>query len=60
MISKQKLLQWVKDHQDIYGPPYQDEEEINRFKSALVVLDILRRDINAGEFVVDNGEEVKG
>ncbi|MNW10987.1 hypothetical protein D3C71_2083260 [compost metagenome] len=56
MISKQKLLQWVEDKRFVYSEPYENEEVENMCKQSLHILNALKRSIDLGEFVVDNGE----
>ena len=60
MISKQKLLQWIESKKYVYGPPYDTVLSMTKCKAALNALNMLEHQIELGEFVVDNGEEVKG
>lgn len=59
MISKQKILQWIEDKKYVYSGPYSDNWEAKRCIGSLNILSMMERDIELGEFVVDNGEEVK-
>jgi hypothetical protein len=63
MIDEKKLLQWIEDKKYVFaaGPgDFDDYEDYVKCQGSLKVLGMIERDIELGEFVVDNGEEVKG
>ena len=67
MISKQKLLQFIEDKKYVYTVEDYDcaaadatAEELAEWAGCLRMLNMIKYQIELGEFVVDNGEEVKG
>lgn len=52
MIDKAKLLQWIEDKKDVYGPPYQEDEfeKVQYWKGMLNMLVKLKQEIDLGEF----------
>ncbi len=60
MLDKQKLLTWIEDKKYVYEVPdeYGDsKEELAEWKGCMKVLNIIKWQIERGEFVVDNGRK---